>query len=110
MNRKYSLKKSHDIDKLVKNKRSVGNKYYAIYYVSSLEKLPQIAISASKKFKTAVKKNYEKRVVKEILRPNLDLMEYLKVLIIIKNTVEGLDFNQKQDQLLYLVKKINKEK
>ena len=32
MNKKYSLKKSNDIEQLIKKHQSVGNKYYAIYY------------------------------------------------------------------------------
>jgi len=109
MNRKYSLKKSKDIDKLVKKKQSVGNKYYAIYYMNRMEKLPQIAVSPSKRFKTAVERNYQKRVTKEILRVDLSMIDYLKILIVVKTTVKDLTFIQKRNQLLYLIRKIKYE-
>jgi ribonuclease P protein component len=109
MNRKYSFKKNHEIDKLVKLKQSVGNKYYAIYFMRNKETTPQIAITASKRFKNAVERNYEKRVVKEILRNHLNKIENFKLLIVIKTTVQELNMVQKKDQVLYLLKKLTKE-
>lgn len=110
MNRKYSLKKNHDIDRLIKKKQSVGNKYYAIYYRWSEEKLPKIAISPSKKFKTAVRRNYEKRVVREIIREQLDELQNLQLLIIVKTKVDELDFEGRKKQVLYLINKVLRSK
>lgn len=107
MNRKYSLKSNQEIEKLIKGKRSVGNRYYAMYYQPSDQ--TKIAISPSRKLKTAVQRNYEKRVVREILRKQFTNLQGLKILVIVKNTVSELSFTEKQNQLRYLIKKINKE-
>ncbi|NLD26363.1 MAG: ribonuclease P protein component [Acholeplasmataceae bacterium] len=107
MNRKYSLKKNRDIEKLIQAKHSVGNKYYAIYYQSGDLK---IAVSPSRKIKSAVARNYEKRVAKEILRPLLPNLSGITMLLIIKNTVQELSFIEKKDQIEFLIKKIIKEK
>jgi ribonuclease P protein component len=78
MNRKYSLKKNHDIKELLQKKQSVGNKYYVIYYDYIERKTPLIALSVSRKVGNAVERNYEKRVVREIIRPLLETIENIR--------------------------------
>lgn len=109
MNRKYSLKKNHEIEKLIKIKKSVGNYYYAIYYRIT-NKIPKIGISVSKKVGNAVVRNYQKRVLKEIIRFNIDEFYGIKCLIVIKKASMSLTFEEKKKQLEYLIKKINKDK
>lgn len=107
MNNKYSLKKNEDIAKLVHLRKSVGNKYYAIYYNGNQKEIiPKIAISISKKFGNAVLRNYEKRVIREIVRPLLDGLNNLELLIVIKKEVMSLTFSQKESQIHYLIRKI----
>lgn len=106
MNRKHSLKKNYEIEKLIKGKKSVGNKYYAIYYKRIEDEEPKIAFSASKRFKTAVKRNYEKRVTKEIFRKNLEMVKSFKMLVVVKKTVDELTFLEKEVQILYLINRI----
>jgi ribonuclease P protein component len=110
MNHKYSLKKNHDIEKLVKMRRSVGNKYYAIYYAQTKNPIPQFAISPSRQFKTAVERNYEKRVMREILRNKLLEFSYVRLLIVIKTTSSELTFIEKTAQMELLFKKIKELK
>jgi ribonuclease P protein component len=109
MNRKYSLKKNHDIDRLIKLKKSVGNRFYAVYYAQKDSPLPQIAVSVSKKIKTAVERNYEKRVIREILRNHIGECQSLQMLIVVKTTVRELSFAQKKEQISYLLRRIIKE-
>ena len=106
MNRKYSLKKSYDIEKLIKVKQSVGNKYYAIYYQTTSDELLQIAFSISKRLKTAVQRNYEKKVLKEIFRKNLERLNNFKMLIVVKESASYLTFSEKEVQVLYLINKM----
>lgn len=107
MNRKYSLKKNHDIEKLIKRKQSVGNKYYAIYFNFQKEEMPKIALSISKKLGKAVERNYQKRVTREIVRSNLTEFANIMCLIVIKSTTLDLSFLEKKEQLEYLIKKMN---
>ena len=76
MNKKYILKKNYEIEKLVQRKNSVGNKYYAAYFIKTKEQNPSIAFSISKKIGNAVVRNYEKRVVKEIIRKEINKLSY----------------------------------
>jgi ribonuclease P protein component len=109
MNHKYSLKKNHDIEKLIKLRQSVGNKYYAIYYVKTNNPLFQIAISPSRQFKTAVERNYEKRVIREIIRKQVDELSFIRMLVIVKVTAQNLSFLEKTEQITYLLKKIKQQ-
>lgn len=110
MNRKYSLKKNYEIEKLIKAKMSVGNRYYAIYYQLTDETEPKIAFSVSKRFKTAVRRNYNKRVTKEIIRKYLDKLSNVKMLVVVKESVDKLTFQEKEGQLLFLINKILRSK
>ena len=105
MNKKYSLKKNKDIEKLVHMKKSVGNKFYSMYYNENKIKT-RIAISVSKKMGNAVQRNYQKRVVREIIRPLIHTIGNYDILIVIKTTAKGLSFNEKHDHINYLLNKI----
>ena len=108
MNKNYTLKKSYEIEKLVKKKQSVGNRNYAIYFEKS--ETTKIAISVSKKLGKAHMRNYQKRVVREIIRTNLDKFECLTCLIVVKASSIELDFTSKRLELLKLVDKIRGDK
>lgn len=108
MNRKYSLKKNYEIEKLVKSKISVGNKFFAIYYRKQVNST-EIAISVSKRNGNAVERNYQKRVVKEIVRENLQNLQGYRLLIVVKQLSKTLKFVEKKENLEKLFKKIRKE-
>lgn len=108
MNKKYSLKKSQDIEQLIKKKQSVGNRYYAIYY--SKEEKNLIAVSASKKIGKAHDRNYHKRVIREIVRENMGLFEGLNCLIVIKEKSIELNYTEKSTEIVKLISKIREEK
>lgn len=102
MKRKYSLKRNQDIEKVVKSKNSVGNRYYTIYYLPNNLKKPQIALSVSKKFGNAVNRNYEKRVIRAILRNKIQKLPNYSFLIVIKKPASQLKYNEKELQINYL--------
>lgn len=107
MNKQFILKKTYDIEKLVKAKKSVGNKYYAIYY----KKAPsfKIVVSASKKIGKAYCRNYQRRVTKEIIRTNMNSLVNLKelnVLIVVKKNSLELNYIEKEKEIIRLIKSI----
>lgn len=108
MNRNYSLKKNYEIEKLVKSKISVGNNFFAIYYRKQVN-ITEIAISVSKRNGNAVERNYQKRVVKEIVRENLQKLQGYRLLIVVKQLSKSLTFTEKKENLEKLFKRIRKE-
>lgn len=109
MNHKYTLKKNHEIKKLVdKPNKSVGSKYYTVYYQDS--KSTKVAIAVSKKIGTAVFRNYQKRITREILRRNLLLLKDKKMLVVVKINSVALSYDDKSKELFRLLKQIERNK
>ena len=96
MNKSNILKKSYEIEKLLKNKKSVGSKYYVIYYNYISKDDVHIAISASKKLGDAVDRNYEKRVIRELFRKHIDKIKGFNMLFVIKKNSLELSFEEKE--------------
>lgn len=106
MNKRYRLKKSFEIEKLVKKRISVGNTYFVIYYNLSSEENTRIAISVSKKLGNAVVRNKEKRILREILRENFDTIKGFDILIVEKMKALDLSFVEKKIEITRLLNKI----
>lgn len=107
MNHSYTLKRNQEIENIVKLHQSVGNKYYAIYYKTSNE--TKVAISVSKKLGTAVFRNYQKRVMREILRMNFELLKDKELLIVVKVNSVALSYDMKTKEIVKLLQFINKK-
>ena len=60
----------------------------------------------SKKLGNAVKRNHEKRVLREILRDVIDTIDGLDILIVEKNKALALSYDEKKIELFKLIKKI----
>lgn len=105
MKKKFCLKKNKDIEKLVKLKKSVGNRYYIVYYNKSSE--TKVAISVSKKVGNAVVRNYQKRVVREIVSKDFDKVQNKHILIVVKKNCLDLNFSEKEQMLKILLKKVS---
>lgn len=110
MNRKYSLKRTKDIDRVYHLKNSVGSKYYVVYFAPSLATLPRVAISISKRCGNAPLRNYEKRVMRELLRPYLAKIKNGDYLFVIKQQATTITYQAKQAQIDYLLQKLMKNK
>lgn len=109
MNKNYRLKKSHDIEKLVKKRKSVGNIYYAIYFNQSSINKTRVAISVSKKIGNAVTRNKEKRIIREIIRNNIDIINILDILIVERKMATQLSYQEKEVQIVKLLNKLNRK-
>ena len=109
MNQKYVLKHNEDIEKLVSKKSSVGNKYYAIYFDCDDSDV-KVAVSVSKKCGSAPTRNYEKRVVREIIRTcELERIKGYKCLIVIKKDAINLSYDLKKLEINQLITKMLKK-
>ncbi len=104
MKRVLSLKRNKDIAELVNYKQSVGNKYYVVYFKKLND--TKIAISISKKVGNAVVRNYQKRVVREIVSNNLELLQNNRILIVVKKNCLDIDFKEKEYMLKKLLLKV----
>ena len=110
MNKQYRLKKSFLIEKLFKRKQSVGNSFYVIYFNSIIEENSKVAFSVSKKLGNAVFRNKEKRILREIMRKNMDKINNYELLIVEKRNAINLTFIEKEREIIKLLSKINKKR
>ena len=104
--KEYSIKKSQEIEKIIKNKNSVGNKFFAIYTMDNNETAHfRFCLSIGKKYGIAVERNLMKRRLREIIRKNISLIKNKDYVFVIKPTSKELDFVEIEKNIIYLLKK-----
>ena len=119
MKKIYRLKKNHEIASIVLKRQRVFSEHYVIYFLYNKERLDSItinkdintkvAISVSKKYGKAFERNKAKRIVREIIRPNLSLLNNKKIVIVIKQNAKGIPFVELKQELENMIKKLNKK-
>lgn len=119
MKKIYRLKKNHEIASIVLKRQRVFSEHYVIYFLYNKERLDNItinkdintkvAISVSKKYGKAFERNKAKRIVREIVRPNLSLLNNKKIVIVIKQNAKGIPFVELKQELENMIKKLNKK-
>ena len=106
INKEYSIKKSQEIEEIIKKKNSVGNKYFVIYTMENNETSHfRFALSIGKKYGIAVLRNKMKRRVREVIRNNLNLIKNKDYVFVIKPLSKELDFLEIEKNIIYLLKK-----
>ena len=63
----------------------------------------RFSISIGKKYGIAVKRNLMKRRIREIIKKHLDLLKNLDYVFVVKPTSNILDFNQIEQNIVYLL-------
>lgn len=107
MKKEYRVKKSSDIEMIIKQRISTGNKYFVVYKRKNHENTHfKAAVSVSKKYGNAVKRNKIKRQVREIVS-KLDILPNFDIFIVVKNNANQLGFSEIKKSLETLIKKQN---
>ena len=104
MKKEFRIKKTKEIDSIIKAKHSVGNKYFVIYKAKNNETSHfRFAISIGRKYGIAVERNLMKRRIREIIR-NINPNNYDYV-IVVKKASSELSFDEINQNLLNLFKR-----
>lgn len=105
MKKKEIIKESRDYTKIINKKVNIYNKYYSIYYQKS--DTLKFGISVPTKTGTAVLRNKIKRQIKSIIDNNKKLItNNYNYVIIIRKSLKDLNYQEKEQYLLELFKKI----
>ncbi len=97
MEKQYRLKKNEEIARVVSKRKRVYSNYFCCYFQEHSK--IQIAFSVSKKFGNAVKRNYIKRIMREICRPYLCKFPCVKMVIVVKKEAQNQEFEQLKKDL-----------
>lgn len=99
MNKDFRVKKSREIEEILKRKQSVGGPYFTIYKKENHDAIHfRFAVSVSKKFGNAVERNQLKRRVREIVQ-SCSFRNNVDFFIITKPAAKTLDFATMKQEL-----------
>lgn len=105
MKKEYRVKKSKEIEDILKRKRFSSNSYFIIYVKEQNETSHfRYAMSVSKKIGDAVIRNRLKRQLRAIIR-SFTIKEGYDLFIIARNPVKSISFLQMSSQLEFLLQK-----
>ena len=113
MKKQYRIKKSEDIEQVLKKKNSVGNKNYIIYTMKDSEANHfRLAMSVSKKLGNAVVRNHQKRLIRQVFTKYKSEIQSFDIFVIARHNSINLTYSEVESNIAYLIKKIgilNKE-
>ena len=102
------VRSNQDFNDVIKTGDCLKNKYFILYYKSSNYPVYRFGISVPKKFCNAVNRNKLKRKVRNILDNYKNLYSKQKdYIIIVRKSCLNEDYQTLEDNLVYLLKKIN---
>ena len=106
MKKIYRLKKNHDIAKIVHKRQKISKEYYVVYYQYNNSPIPKVAFSVSKKYGMAVERNKAKRIARSIVQKSIKSLNYINMVIVIKNKAKNALYTLLEKELLASLKMI----
>ena len=107
MKKENRIKKNEEIAKIVLSKQKVKSDYLFIYYQKS-EKTTRVAISVSKKIGNSVIRNHAKRIIRELIRPNLEKMIPSNLVVVVKKELKSVNYEKLTKEMFRCLELINK--
>ena len=93
MKKQNRIKKNDEIAKIVLNKQKVKSDYFFIYYQKG-KNITRVAVSVSKKIGNSVKRNHAKRIIRELIRPYLNTINPVDIVVVVKKDLYNVNFDQ----------------
>lgn len=107
MKKTYRIKKNEDFQTIIKDKNSVSNAKFVVYYKKNDNHL-RVGISVSKKLGNAVVRNKTKRQVRMMVQSIFEKNQRMDFIIIVRNKYLLSSYEENNNDLKYLYNKINK--
>ncbi|MBP5342562.1 ribonuclease P protein component [bacterium] len=105
MKKQFRIKKTEEIELVLKERKVVGGKHFVIYKKENHENTHfRYALSVPKKFGDAVLRNKMKRRIRAIVR-SYNLINEIDFFVIAKASSNTLSFKEIKEELDYLFKK-----
>ncbi|MEG0451560.1 MAG: ribonuclease P protein component [Coprobacillus sp.] len=107
MKKTYRVKKSEDFQTIIKDKNSISNAKFVVYYKKNDNHL-RVGISVSKKLGNAVIRNKTKRQVRMMVQSIFEVNQEMDFIVIVRNKYLSSSYEENINDLKYLYNKINK--
>ena len=107
MKKEYRIKKNEDFQTIIKDKKSVANRKFVIYYKVNDCHL-KVGISVSKKLGNAVVRNKTKRQVRMMVQQVFDNNQKMDFIIIVRYQFLNQNYHDNLESLVSLYNKINR--
>ena len=108
MKKEEVVKNNRDFDNIIKKGKYIKNNEYVIYYIDNGKEKDRFGISVSKKIGNAVKRNYYKRIIRNICDNSKNLYSKRKdYIIIMRKGLTLLNYSEACESMNDLLKKIN---
>lgn len=107
MKKEYRVKRNEDFQDIIKNKNSVANRKYVIYYKVNDYHL-RVGISVSKKLGNAVIRNKTKRQLRMMIQEIFDKNQKVDFIVIVRKGFLESSYEDNMNDLKSLYNKINR--
>ena len=108
MDKLHRVRKNEDFQSIIKDKKSVANSKFVVYYKKNNLSLLRVGFSVSKKLGKAVIRNKTKRQVRMMAREIFDQNQSMDYIIIVRNKFLESSYEENKNDLLFLYNKINR--
>lgn len=108
MKKEYILKDKRRFNEVIKMGKKLKDKNYVVYFLPSFKL--KVGISIGKKLGNAPFRNYQKRVIRSICRDSIDYNMKYDIVIIGRENIKNISYEEKVNSLKLLIERINNEK
>ena len=107
MKKEYRVKKSSEIEMIIKKRQSKGNQHFVLYKYENHEISHfRFAVSVPKKYGNAVERNKMKRRIREIISDS-NIFDHYDIFIVVKKDAKMLSFTEIKNSIQWLMEKQN---
>ena len=108
MKKEEVVKNNREFDYIIKKGQHKKNNEFVIYYIDNEKEYDRFGISVSKKIGNAVKRNYYKRIIRNMCDKSKNLYSKRKdYIIIMRKGLTILSYNDAYQSMKSLLEKIN---
>ncbi len=109
MKKNEVVKNNRDFEKIINKGKCIKNNEYIIYYQDNDLEFDRFGISVSKKIGNAVKRNYYKRIIRNICDKSKNIYSNGKdYIIIMRKGLKELNFKEMNNSFISLLENIKK--
>ena len=105
---KYRVKTHEDFQEVIKEKKTVSNRIYVLYYKKNELNHSRVGISASKKLGNAVTRNKIRRQIRMMAQQVINFENSIDYCIIVRKSYLEQTFEDNKKELSILLEKANR--